>query len=867
MKSKKIFALLLAAVMLVCCSALGVVAYAAAAEPGSKGEIDVWLIGGQSNAVGYAAELPEDASSDPRYTDGFDNVIFYGATEGTENPTGFAPLTAEMVNKAIPRSGAEVGIASALGDGDRMNAIIKCAWGSTKLYPLATTQAGNKYKTWTSPSYINAKNSDADTENDIDTATYTNIGAMYSWFLDTVKDGLSLLIAEGYTPVIKGMWYMQGEAETAQAAYASEYEALLTYLINDIRADLLALESELNAPTLFGENSMPFVMGKIIKNESFASETDLANIATVNAAQSAVCDKLPLVKLVDVSDKYGFEQYDGWHYMIETQMHLGEQFVASVKSYENKYLVTSDGAHVSVDSLFYSEGESVTARFTVENGYYIHSASLGGEAVTVADDGTYTFTMPAGEARFCVSALPVGAEAEVTPYGTIPKEYNSPADYPIVVFDKDGNFVGTARYYNADAIPMAVAAGDGAAILFRADFDMSVEDTATTMLSHTAGSFTIDLGGHTVRMGDASVSYKTAGTFDGMIKLDAHLLDATTSVTMKNGTVLMGGDPVVRFSAALSETRTSAAYQEAVIADSTRAHKFNVTLDGVDFGVDTRVAASEFYSRPLVYSYRDADEITTSAISDSALTVRDCNFDLRGLPAAIYLVIDGNISFDTQFLGGSITADGKDYVTLVKNTSTSATVFGAGSDGKYTSFSLPHDKAAPTTAFTGADSVSKTFAAATYKSGMITYILDDEGKDTKSSDITTYPFAVFYDSSESGSGEPVWTYADSYEYYSNGAYSTTSTTYQNAAIYSAVTYGESGKRALILMRRDFTSTTKEYNQMDFTVALITIDLGGYTFTAWSGQYDSIIHAVKKTTTDCDYILQNGTVVLNKMAVV
>ena len=47
-----------------------------------------------------------------------------------------------------------------------------------------------------------------------------------------------MLRASGYTPVIKGMIFMQGEAETFKDYTANAYGELLTDFINDIRYNL-----------------------------------------------------------------------------------------------------------------------------------------------------------------------------------------------------------------------------------------------------------------------------------------------------------------------------------------------------------------------------------------------------------------------------------------------------------------------------------------------------------------------------------------------------------------------------------------------------------------------------------------------------
>ena len=105
---------------------------------GSEKIINVYLIAGQSNAVGYGMDTGNKiAKSDDRFVNGFDNVLYYGEQErwyGANLDNGFEPVKLGM-GVANDRSGAEIGIANAIADYGEMNAIIKCAWGATHLYP------------------------------------------------------------------------------------------------------------------------------------------------------------------------------------------------------------------------------------------------------------------------------------------------------------------------------------------------------------------------------------------------------------------------------------------------------------------------------------------------------------------------------------------------------------------------------------------------------------------------------------------------------------------------------------------------------------------------------------------------------------
>lgn len=287
----------------------------AASEATGKGIINVYLIGGQSNAVGYGMDDAADkvSSLDSRYTDGFSNVLYYGVHERNNNSpvyTEFVPVKLGIGETKI-RSGAEIGIANVLGDTDTMNAVIKCARGASWLYPDTNANVSIQYGTWTPPSYIARHN----------VSTVNNsVGNMYVSFINTVIRGLEMLEEQGYTPVIKGMWWMQGEAESNNNKYASKYVELLTDLINDVRSDL----SEITGIDL---SNMPFVAGHIYRNPDYTPNSD---IETINNAQKTVAQTLNNVSVVDIKNCSALRQHDAWHFDAMTQKWFGEQFMSEL---------------------------------------------------------------------------------------------------------------------------------------------------------------------------------------------------------------------------------------------------------------------------------------------------------------------------------------------------------------------------------------------------------------------------------------------------------------------------------------------------------------------------------------------------------
>ena len=485
----------------------------AIAEPGSRGMISVWLIGGQSNASGYAVDLPTDAATDPRFENGFENVLYFGYADDNKI-TAFTPVKMGMGTR-MGRSGAEIGIASALGDSDSMNAVIKLGRGASYLYPDPSPTVSTNYGTWTSPSYIE--------ENDISTEG-NRVGALYNDFIDTVKAGLELLIEDGYTPVIRGMWWMQGEAETSREALANEYDELLTALIGDLRSDL----SKVSGSDL---SNMPFVYGLIGVNDEKNAEGNFvynqpAYISTVVAAQKSVAESVHGAYTVSPD---GLVRRDQWHFIADAQQYLGEQLVLKVSEVEGKYNLTFDGEYVSASGIgAYGVGENITVKFTVAEGYVVYKATvkIGNGAETEIDisSGEYSFSMPSDNVH--ITVLASNPSDEVTKYGVIPVAYKDGTKYPFILFE-GGSFVQAYTTWKQLINNLGnLNKNLPSTVLMRADYNTTACGANATSNLHLVDELTIDLDGHTLTRGEYHI-------------FNAYRYDAAfhTTVLVKNGTI------------------------------------------------------------------------------------------------------------------------------------------------------------------------------------------------------------------------------------------------------------------------------------------------------------------------------------------
>ena len=262
-----------------------------------RDSVDVVLLAGQSNAVGFShvSEL-----SLPSY----ENVLFYGSGQMSE----LNALNADRWTTVRPglgrdtsRFGPEIGIADALAedypaDGTETLAIIKYAWGGTALWGL-----------WTPPSA--AAEGLGNANNFVTDSAGRQVGRYYEGMLRTFTEQLAALEGQGYDVNVLGFVWMQGETDAQNLPMARLYETMLTYLIGDVRTDL-------------GREDLPAVIGRI--NTVVAGYEPM-----VIAAQESVCRNLPDCYFVDSSDlEMGL--LDWWHFRASSMLELGRRFAGAL---------------------------------------------------------------------------------------------------------------------------------------------------------------------------------------------------------------------------------------------------------------------------------------------------------------------------------------------------------------------------------------------------------------------------------------------------------------------------------------------------------------------------------------------------------
>ena len=341
-KTKKLLVVLLSLALVLSSLAIVISAAVSGSEDDSK-KINVWLIAGQSNAVGFG-KVAEYSGSDGELLDkGVENVLQYSA--GYE---GFVPVSFGLGQNG-ENSGAELGLATALANSGEMHAIIKYADGDTQLSALNVNSTTN-VSTWTPPSYIK-DNPEIKFEGD-------KIGDLYNGLIATVTSGIAKLKADGYTPVVQGIWWMQGERDSNLGSMTSElYSELLGYLVSDLRADV----GEIVGKDL---STLPFVYGRVYLNPAYTAKSE-EGLAAVTAAQDAFAADANNVNVAmldtrsDLIDFYTQKQVapvqqDQWHYDAYTQQLMGEALVRKVSAMKPDYTDTKSVSILKNEQALYT---------------------------------------------------------------------------------------------------------------------------------------------------------------------------------------------------------------------------------------------------------------------------------------------------------------------------------------------------------------------------------------------------------------------------------------------------------------------------------------------------------------------------------
>ena len=416
---KKFFAMLAVAV-LVCAAVVGAVNLPEAfAEEAQLKDIDVYLIAGQSNGVGYTAVDSEseqaEIAKDQRYRNGFDDVKYYGYVEcnkDTTLPANIALRSVKLGKGADSQGktretkyetfGPELGMAKYFADNGIANTnygIIKYAAGGTAIYDEFTSNMGSQYGNWMSPSLV-AKYGKG-------SATLT--GLCYANFLTTVRQGLKAYKDNGYNPVIKGLAWMQGESESQSANNSKRYAELLSTMIADMRKDLTEISGQKLSELLTVVAKIPSKYKDVVSSAAY--------VDVVRAQMDAVAENDADVITID-NDFVTLPGTDNHHYNVPDMLQVGHNFAeafieATSGSLPKVKVVCTEGGASDVVSKRAIVDTALAVTLTPDKGYELVSYSFvgdDGQAVEVTSrkvGNVVRFVMPSGNVTLKVVFQPI----------------------------------------------------------------------------------------------------------------------------------------------------------------------------------------------------------------------------------------------------------------------------------------------------------------------------------------------------------------------------------------------------------------------------------------------------------------------------
>ena len=416
---KKFFAMLAVAV-LVCAAVVGAVNLPEAfAEETQLKDIDVYLIAGQSNGVGYTAVDSEseqaEIAKDQRYRNGFDDVKYYGYVEcnkDTTLPANIALRSVKLGKGADSQGktretkyetfGPELGMAKYFADNGIANTnygIIKYAAGGTAIYDEFTSNMGSQYGNWMSPSLV-AKYGKG-------SATLT--GLCYANFLTTVRQGLKAYKDNGYNPVIKGLAWMQGESESQSANNSKRYAELLSTMIADMRKDLTEISGQNLSELLTVVAKIPSKYKDVVSSAAY--------VDVVRAQMDAVAENDADVITID-NDFVTLPGTDNHHYNVPDMLQVGHNFAEAFIEATNGSLpkvkvVCTEGGASDVVSKRAIVDTALAVTLTPDKGYELVSYSFvgdDGQAVEVTSrkvGNVVRFVMPSGNVTLKVVFQPI----------------------------------------------------------------------------------------------------------------------------------------------------------------------------------------------------------------------------------------------------------------------------------------------------------------------------------------------------------------------------------------------------------------------------------------------------------------------------
>ncbi|MGC4016966.1 MAG: sialate O-acetylesterase [Luteolibacter sp.] len=244
--------------------------------PSLAGEVDVYLLAGQSNMQGIArlADLPARDLSPVQ------GVMFWNGKE-------FEPLTPGKTRSSANEGefGPELAFAHAIPSPKRPVFLIKYSASGMPLDPgwnSGVWLGGRK------PGRVNffPGNDRAD----------PNHGRLYAEMIARFGEGLAFLSQQGHTPVVRGLLWMQGEQDAKHEESANHYPANLKLLRHRISEDLHVAD----LPMAFGQvlpyaPTLPrFVARDLIRRQMTACDMSSGSPLAIPHCRMVPTDTFPV---------------------------------------------------------------------------------------------------------------------------------------------------------------------------------------------------------------------------------------------------------------------------------------------------------------------------------------------------------------------------------------------------------------------------------------------------------------------------------------------------------------------------------------------------------------------------------------------
>ena len=381
--------------------------------------VDVYLLMGQSNAAGFSSL---SSGNSALTSEAMENVLVGGICQAylSEAPSNFSKLTYESLvptKKGLGKSdgfiGPEYGMAKVLAsarvnvngtgaqlyDKNNKAIIFKYATGASRLLNYVY-ETDMKMGTWYPRSRVNTAS-----------AGYVEgvTGELYNGAIRAFGTFAENLKKSGYQPVVKGIAWMQGEADREKA---EEYRSVIQSFVSDLREDLTLITGVSAADAMFamGEISETFYTAtQRTTNRTFIKmQNEVAELESMQPAAIVETGDLPINLPESELADYGYTKSklhkngaysdyvvgsDNCHWNANDMVLIGERFGATfISGYGGLTAKTSSsaGGTLFVDKTMFAAGDSLTFTVVPNTGYKLTGFTVnGGDKLGEVRDGKF----------------------------------------------------------------------------------------------------------------------------------------------------------------------------------------------------------------------------------------------------------------------------------------------------------------------------------------------------------------------------------------------------------------------------------------------------------------------------------------------